>query len=136
RHPDGIEPGECRGSAQGLGAGPGGRDGEDARGMNDRTDGFRFPVLIGDICGTNARFAVVADAGSEAGESRIVKTADYPTIDEAIAATVLARGERPRSAVLAVAGPVNGDEIALTNCPWVVRPRGLFSSVGLEDVVV
>ncbi len=100
-------------------------------------DGLHFPILIGDVGGTNARFAVVHSAEAEAGEPRIVRTADFPTIDDAIRAAILeGAGERPNSAVIAVAGPVDGDAIALTNCPWVVRPRGMFDSLGLSDIVV
>jgi glucokinase len=70
---------------------------------------LRFPVLIGDIGGTNARFSIVLDANSEAGEPHIVQTANFTTIDEAIQAAVLDRSSvRPNSAVLAVAGPVDG----------------------------
>jgi glucokinase len=101
------------------------------------TKTLRFPVLIGDIGGTNARFSVIADEKSEAGEPQIVKTADYATIDDAIRAAVLDRSSiRPNSAVLAVAGPVEADEIPLTNCPWIVKPRQMLSSLGLGDVVV
>jgi glucokinase len=101
------------------------------------TKTLRFPVLIGDIGGTNARFSVIADEKSEAGEPRIVKTADYATIDDAIRAAVLDRSSiRPKSAVLAVAGPVEADEIPLTNCPWIVKPRQMLLSLGLGDVVV
>jgi glucokinase len=101
------------------------------------TKTLRFPVLIGDIGGTNARFSVIADEGSGAGEPQIVKTADYATIDDAIRAAVLDRSSiRPNSAVLAVAGPVEADEIPLTNCPWIVKPRQMLSSLGLGDVVV
>lgn len=100
-------------------------------------EAFDFPILIGDIGGTNARFSVVRDATSEAGEPVIVQTADFPTIDDAIRVAVLEKSSmRPRSAVLAVAGPVDGDAIALTNCPWVVRPKGMSASAGLHDVVV
>jgi glucokinase len=98
---------------------------------------LRFPILIGDIGGTNARFSVVLDANSEASEPQIVQTASFKTIDEAIQAAVLDRSSvRPNSAVLAVAGPVDGDAIRLTNCPWVVRPKEMFSSLALSDVVV
>ena len=38
--------------------------------------------------------------------------------------------------MVAIAGPVDGDEIPLTNCPWVVKPRGMFSTIGVSDVVV
>ncbi|CAM5568615.1 glucokinase [Aquamicrobium terrae] len=102
----------------------------------DQTE-LRFPILIGDIGGTNARFSVVLDAHSEAGEPQVVQTADFATIDDAIRAAVLDRSSvRPASAVLAVAGPVDGDEIPLTNCPWVVKPKGMLAGLGLSDVVV
>ena len=96
-----------------------------------------FPVLIGDIGGTNARFAILTDAYAEAREFAPVRTADFPTIDEAIQAAVLDKTAiQPRSAVLAVAGPVDGDEIDLTNCDWVVRPRAMIDGLGFADVIV
>ncbi|TIU44346.1 MAG: glucokinase, partial [Mesorhizobium sp.] len=52
---------------------------------------LRFPVLIGDIGGTNARFSIVLDANSEPTEPQIVQTASFNTIDEAIQAAVLDR---------------------------------------------
>ncbi|MDX8456706.1 glucokinase [Mesorhizobium sp. VK9D] len=98
---------------------------------------LRFPILIGDIGGTNARFSIVLDANSEATEPQIVQTANFATIDEAIQAAVLDRSSiQPNSAVLAVAGPVDGDEIRLTNCPWVVKPHQMFANLGLSEVVV
>lgn len=95
------------------------------------------PTLIGDIGGTNARFAIVPDAKGKRIEFPIVQTKDFETIDAAIAETVLKTSEvKPQSAIIAVAGPVDGDEIKLTNCPWVVRPRRMISGLGLSDVVV
>ncbi|QIA20980.1 glucokinase [Mesorhizobium sp. AA22] len=103
----------------------------------DDDTALQFPVLIGDIGGTNARFSMVLDANSEPTEPQIVQTANFNTIDEAIQAAVLDRSSvRPNSAVLAVAGPVDSDEIPLTNCPWIVKPRKMFASLGLSDVVV
>lgn len=96
-----------------------------------------FPILIGDIGGTNARFAIVVDSYAEPREFPVVQTADYTTIDEAIQSAVLDQTHiLPRSAVLAVAGPVDGDEIDLTNCDWVVRPRQLMETMGFSDIVV
>lgn len=99
--------------------------------------GFAFPILIGDIGGTNARFAVVPDEASPAVQFPIAQTKNYATIDAAIRATVHDVSEwRPKSMILAVAGPVNGDEIPLTNCPWVVRPKQMTETLGLQDVVI
>ncbi|MFN3549661.1 MAG: glucokinase [Mesorhizobium sp.] len=98
---------------------------------------LKFPVLIGDIGGTNARFALLVDSYAEPREFPIVQTADFANIDEAIQASILDRTSiMPRSAVLAVAGPVDGDEVDLTNCDWVVRPLEMQKSLGLEDIVL
>jgi glucokinase len=103
----------------------------------NRAEAFEFPILVGDIGGTNARFAVVEHAEAATSEPQIVHTADFPTIDDAIRAAVLEKlGIQPRSALLALAGPVIGDEIPLTNCPWVVKPKKMAGTVGLADVML
>lgn len=102
-----------------------------------KDDDFPFPILIGDIGGTNARFSLLNDAQAEARPFAIVQTARYPNIDDAIRDAVLEKAlARPRSTILAIAGPINGDEIPLTNCPWVVRPKRMLAELGFEDVVV
>ncbi len=100
-------------------------------------EGLKFPILIGDIGGTNARFALVLDAASERRDLAVVQTADFANIDDAIRASVLSQdGVRPRSAVLAIAGPIAGEEIELTNCHWVVRPNRLIGDLGFDDVIL
>lgn len=95
-----------------------------------------FPVLLGDIGGTNARFSVLADADSEPHVLPIVRTADFASFDDAVQAVLAGYSPTPHSAVLAVAGPVDGDAIELTNCPWIVRPRAMLSRFGLADIVI
>ncbi|HEV7416802.1 glucokinase [Tianweitania sediminis] len=98
---------------------------------------LNFPILVGDIGGTNARFAILTGPHAEPKEYPVVKTAEFATLDEAIQASILDKTSlRPVSAVLAVAGPVEGDEIRLTNCPWVVRPRTLFADLGFSELIV
>lgn len=96
-----------------------------------------FPILIGDIGGTNARFSILIDTYAEPRQFPIVHTAAFPTIEEAIQQGVLDRTSiQPRSAILAIAGPINDDEIPLTNCDWVVRPRTMIEEMGFEDVLI
>ncbi len=100
-------------------------------------DALPFPVLIGDIGGTNARFSLVADAASEATRFPNVHTADFPSIDDAIAAVVIDKGgAKPKSAMLALAGPIAGDKVQLTNSPWVVEPKKSVARFGLEEMVL
>jgi glucokinase len=100
-------------------------------------DTLPFPILIGDVGGTNARFSILADADAKATDFIHVQTADFATIDEAIVATVFGTDiPRPRSAILAVAGPIDGDEIDLTNCEWIVRPKTMIGELGFDAVLV
>lgn len=103
----------------------------------ESSDTLRFPILVGDIGGTYARFALLVDAFAELRAFPVVATADYANIDQAIQACVLDKTSiQPKTAVLAVAGPVDGEAIDLTNCPWIVRPAQLIKELGFEDVVV
>ncbi|WP_137129632.1 glucokinase [Rhizobium sp. FY34] len=96
-----------------------------------------FPILIGDIGGTNARFWILNDSHSEPQQFPNIQTADFASIDAAIQSQVLGKtSQQPRSAILAVAGPIEGDDIPLTNCDWVVRPRQLIAELGFSDVLV
>ena len=105
--------------------------------VTDQDSIIRFPILIGDIGGTNARFAILIDAYAEPKEFPIVATADFSSIDEAIQTNVLDKTSvQPRSAIFAIAAPVGGDEIALTNCPWVVRPKQMIETFSLDDVIL
>jgi glucokinase len=102
-----------------------------------QSDTLPFPILIGDIGGTNARFSILVDAETRTMDFIHVRTADYETIDDAISDKILdADLPRPRSAILAVAGPIDGDEIDLTNCDWIVRPKKMIGELGFDAVLV
>jgi glucokinase len=96
-----------------------------------------FPVLVGDIGGTNARFAVLEAPDAPPQVFPSVGTADFPDIETAIEQTALAGSNiRPRSAILDMAGPVSGDAIPLTNAPWVLRPHDIMRRTGVQAVII
>lgn len=72
--------------------------------------------LIGDIGGTDARFALVGECGNIL-PARVYSLYDYSSLAEAIDHFLAdeAPDYRPSSAVLAVASPVMADQITLTN---------------------
>lgn len=99
--------------------------------------GYTFPVLVGDIGGTNARFALILSADGDGINLAPIRTADFANIDVAIRDAILPLcPSAPKTAILAIAGPINGDEIELTNCPWVVRPKVMMPMLGLSQIVV
>jgi glucokinase len=96
-----------------------------------------FPVLVGDIGGTNARFALLDAPGADLDILATAATADYASPAEAIEAVVFgARSKRPQSLIFALAGPVTGDRIKLTNCPWVFAPHDLIARLGIKTVIL
>ncbi len=88
--------------------------------------------LVTDIGGTNARFALVDDDGRLSDEQTL-KTKDFPGIVEA--ASSYLDGRSIESAVLVVAGPVESDHIALTNCPWAFSLAETKAAMGLDRLV-
>jgi glucokinase len=98
-----------------------------------------FPVFVGDIGGTNARFALQPAPGAPLGAVVHRKTRDYPGLVEAIEAAVEDLGGRPRSAIVCGAGPVDGRRLKLTNALWTMdgpeaaRRLGLAQGLLLND---
>lgn len=92
--------------------------------------------LIGDIGGTNARFAVAQDGRFD--HLRILHTGDFPTLAEAMRAYLadLPGPFRPALAAIAVAGPVSGDHVALTNQNWSFSIVETGSELGLAELLV
>ena len=100
-------------------------------------DRFAFPVLIADIGGTNARFALVEAPDAPLRPLGSTTTAAHADPVAAVEAVALSGLEvRPRTAIAAIAAPIEGDRVAFTNSPWVFEPRRLIAESGLEEVVL
>jgi glucokinase len=93
-----------------------------------------------DIGGTHARFAhaTIADDGAIALDEPItLKTSDYVSLN-----TAWDEFERrspkpvPRKAAIAIAAPVSGDTVRMTNNSWVLHPARLDDQLGLDQVTL
>jgi glucokinase len=112
-------------------------DGGSAQGAPAGRAAIPFPVLVGDIGGTNARFALIADRDAPLTSFDPVPTAGFPDIEGAVEKGVFAHTDiRPRTAIIDLAGPIVGDAVDLTNADWIVRPRDMISRLGVEDVIL
>lgn len=91
--------------------------------------------LVGDVGGTNARFALV-DAEGRVRHLHIYPAREYGSLSDVIAdylkRTVGSR--RPPRAVVAVAGPVLDGEITFTNLDWTVSEGDLLATFDFEAV--
>ena len=80
-------------------------------------------VLLADIGGTNARFAL-ADTSSETplivDSVEGFSVADFPSLADAAKHYLDQTGATAQNGVFAVAGRVEGDVARITNHPWVI----------------
>ncbi len=93
------------------------------------------PRLLADIGGTNARFALeVAPGRIEA--MRSLACADYPRFEDAARAYLAGHGAGTRHAVVAIANPVDGDAIRMTNHDWAFSTEEARRELGLATLLV
>ena len=93
-----------------------------------------------DLGGTHARFALAEVADGRVvslGEPVTLKTAEYASLQtawEAFGQHVDA--PLPRAAAIAVASPIGGELIKLTNNPWIIRPALIPERLGVDTFVL
>lgn len=93
-------------------------------------------VVAVDIGGTHARFAVAEVANGRVvsmSEPVTQKVAEHPSLQLAWQAygETLDR-PMPKAAAIAVASPIAGDLIKLTNNPWIIRPALIPERLGAD----
>lgn len=76
-------------------------------------------ALVGDIGGTNSRFGLVEPGTTRVAEVAVQKNDNFASLEDSIAAYVKAKGVSGLAgAAIAVAGPVEGETVHLTNRNW------------------
>jgi glucokinase len=93
-------------------------------------------ALVADIGGTNARLAIADLATLKVSGAASFRCADFPSLEAVAAAFLSAVPERPAAAAFAVAAPVVGDRIRLTNSPWSFGHGELRSAIGVETLLL
>jgi glucokinase len=94
--------------------------------------------LVGDIGGTNARFALTdtAKAVPPLLEQKTLPTAEFASLQQAAGHYLRSVDVAPRRACVAVACPVDGEEIRLTNRAWAFNREELRQALGLDELRV
>jgi glucokinase len=96
----------------------------------------RTQVAVADIGGTHARFAIAEienGAVVSLGEPAVLNTADFENFETAWRAF----GQSAVSAAaIAIAGPVLGGRVKMTNGPWSIDITQTKAALGLEAITV
>lgn len=95
-------------------------------------------ALVGDIGGTNARFALTdtAPGGARLQRQKTLPTAEFASLQQAAGHYLLSVEVAPKRACLAVACPAGGEEIRLTNRAWAFNREELRQTLGLDELLV
>jgi glucokinase len=99
------------------------------------------PRLLADIGGTNARFALEPAPG-RIEQIEVLACDAYPTLGEAVRAylgmpgVAALAGGLVRHAAIAIANPVGGDMVRMTNHHWEFSIEALRQACGFDTLVV
>lgn len=99
--------------------------------------GHAFPRLLGDIGGTNARWAWQAEANAPLQDVSVLPCDASASLQESAFRYLATRGtEQPRTAAIGIATAVTGDEVRFTNNAWAFSIQGFKRALGLEHCLV
>lgn len=103
--------------------------------MNEATQ-RRF--FVADIGGTNARFAVAQGNerdGYTVDQVKRYHNEDFAQLHDAAEAYFSEiEGPKPARGCMAIAGPINGHDIRLTNSTWRLKPKHLAERLGMDKL--
>ena len=92
-------------------------------------------LLIGDIGGTNARFAIADPERPGFSAAMTLQCADYAAADDAIRHYLSEMSaEAPDVICLAVAGPVVGNTVQVTNNHWTLNAEDIAADFSIDKV--
>ncbi|WP_341312923.1 bifunctional transcriptional regulator/glucokinase [Paraburkholderia sp. IMGN_8] len=102
-------------------------------GAGQHADG---PRLLADIGGTNARFALETGPG-EITSVQVYPCADYPGVTDVIKKYLKdTKIGRVNHAAIAIANPVDGDQVSMTNHDWSFSIEATRRALGFDTLLV
>lgn len=93
------------------------------------------PWLIADVGGTNARFAIITAEHNEPEQEQVLAAAEYADFVAAAEAYMAAiSGPRPVAGYCAIATPITGDTVRMTNHSWVFSIEASRQQLGFREL--
>lgn len=91
-------------------------------------------ALVGDIGGTNCRFALASDGVLIRATIKAFATAAFPSLAQAAHHYLQGQGVSVERGCIAIAGPVADDRVHLTNHPWQFSIEQTRLELGLQQL--
>ncbi|MEZ5920036.1 MAG: glucokinase [Parvularculaceae bacterium] len=96
------------------------------------------PLLVADIGGTNARFAIAEISGGSISirKTQSFRAEDFETVRDAADAFLEAVPDEPKRACFAAAGPLINGVVDFTNSHWILRSEDIRAPLGLDQFLI
>lgn len=92
--------------------------------------------LIADIGATSARCAVFRSSDRRIVDLKVFKNDDFADLKSLLGGYLSPSTEKPDCAALAIASPLSGDDVQMTNRDWHFNRLELRSQLGLQELHV
>lgn len=92
--------------------------------------------LLADVGGTNARMAWQDGPGAPIEHIQVLPVAQHASLQAAIHVYLRQIGRQPGAAAIAMANPVTGDHVQMTNHDWSFSQKALREELGLATLRV
>lgn len=89
-------------------------------------------TLLADLGGTHIRFAALEK--NVLGPLSVFYCIEYADVIAAVSAYLKTQTRRFTQAIFAIAAPILGDEVCMTNLPWVLNRLQIKKTLGFEEV--
>lgn len=93
-------------------------------------------ALVGDVGGTNARLALCDVATGEISQAKTYSGLDYPGIEAVIKVYLKEHNASVTDGCIAIACPINGDWVAMTNHSWAFSIEEVKTNLGFEHLEI
>ncbi|CAM3680394.1 MULTISPECIES: glucokinase [Rahnella] len=92
--------------------------------------------LVGDVGGTNCRLALCALESGEISQSKTFSGLDYDSLEAVVREYLAQQHQDVEDACIAIACPITGDWVAMTNHTWAFSIAEMKKNLGLQHLEV
>lgn len=95
-------------------------------------------ILVADIGGTNARFAIadIADKKIAIRNMQVFRAEEFDSIHDAAKTYLKSISDKPAQACFAAAGPVDNEVVDFTNSHWTLRVSDVSKELNIDELRV
>lgn len=106
--------------------------------MNNKNKGKKMTTysLVGDVGGTNARLALCEIETGNLSHSLTYSGLDYSSLEQVIQIYLYQQSTNVEQACIAIACPIQGDQVTMTNHTWAFSISEMQKNLGFKQLTI